>query len=172
QVSLGLLAFVFSKFPKGSKNMSSVLCIIDMQYPFLGPGDEVYVAAVVEAVIQARSLGKHIVLVEDRAGHPSDGAIKAALEGYLHQSRVSKGQWDGSLPIAIDLQTRGIRPSAIRACGAFAEQCVFATLTGLREEFPWAEIEVLRQACVPAPTGRFNDAAWQRLCSKYRITLN
>ncbi len=149
--------------------MKSMLCVVDMQWPFLQAEDSCYVSEVVQAVRQARSLGEHILIVEDQRGHPTHEAITDELEGYPHVSYLRKAQWDGSLQIAIELSDRlKTVPESITACGAFAEQCVMATLAGLRQRFPAIELKLLLKASVPAPATRFSSRDWlacsQRLC--------
>lgn len=152
--------------------LTNMLCVVDMQYPFVQAEDACYVEEAVLAVRAARLRREHILVLEDRGGMSTTSAIAAELEGYDRVSYLRKGQWDGSLQIAIELSdTLRLIPARITACGAFAEECVMATLAGLRERFPGIELEVLRRACVPRPVSRFSLADWERLSRRYALIL-
>ena len=153
--------------------MQNMLCVVDMQYPFVNSEDSCYLAEVVQAVRAARQRGEHILVLEDRGGCSTVSEIKAELEAYPNVSVLRKGQWDGSLQIAIELSDQLARvPARITACGAFAEECVTATLVGLRDRFPSIELEVLRSACVPRPVSRFSPSDWLSLSRRYGLILS
>jgi nicotinamidase-related amidase len=149
--------------------MKNLLCVVDLQFPFVQADDALFVREAVLAVHSAKSRGDHIFMIEDRCGNPTVEAIEEALHDYPNVSRMRKNQWDGSLQVAMELDLIGAQPERITACGAFAEQCVLATLIGLRDRFPTIELEILRKACVPAPGHCFRDCDWCE-CSR-RIGL-
>lgn len=139
----------------------NVFLIIDMQFPFVtADADGAYIQATVAETRNAKLRGDRIFLLEDRGGSPTHADIVDELHGYEH-SRLMKGQWDGSLQVEMELTRLGLTPDLITACGAFAEECVIATLVGLRDRFPGSELEVIRKACCPRPTYRFSQTDWE-----------
>lgn len=153
--------------------MRNLFCVVDMQYPFVQAMDSCYLAQVVQELRLALMRGEHIVILEDRSGCPTDPAIMAELNSYPYVSFLRKSQWDGSLQIAIELSDSLLFvPDRITACGAFAEECVMATLAGLRDRFPGIELAVLRSACVPRPVGRFSLRDWQDCSRRFRLLLS
>lgn len=150
----------------------NVFLIVDMQYPFvMRDSDGAFIRAVVEATQAARSRGDHIMLLEDHGGSITHGEILTALQGYSSVSRLHKGQWDGSLQVEMELTTLQLDPQRITTCGAFAEQCVISTLVGLRHRFPAVELEVLRKACVAAPTQRYSESDWKQQGRRLSLKL-
>lgn len=143
-----------------------------MQDPFVtADADREYIMAAVAAVQAARERGDHILLLEDTCGQPTHKAILDAMQGYDACSRLRKGQWDGSLQVEMELTALQLTPERITTCGAFAEECVIATIVGLRFRFPGAELEVLRNACCPRPTWRFTEADWLEKQRALRLQL-
>lgn len=138
-----------------------VVVVIDAQYPFVA-NDDPRIDTLAATCQEARNDGKHICLIEDGHGHPTHDAIKRAVHGYTKLHEGWKRQWDGSLQVAELLKKAGITaPGRLIVCGAFAEECVMATVVGLRNLFPTTPITVIRDACFPAPVNRFSDSDWQ-----------
>lgn len=152
--------------------MNTILCVVDMQYPFLQEEDRPYLHEVVKAIQVARAAGRKILLLEDVCGCPTNEVIREALRDYLNVSLLRKNQWDGSLQIEIELTRARILPERITACGAFAEQCVLATLSGLRERFPMSQLEILLSACVPAPVRTFTKQDWLKYSDRLGLILS
>ena len=149
----------------------NLFCVVDAQYPFVQAEDAGIIEEMAQAVLSAMLRGEHIFLIEDRHGHSTDGRITAMLRDYSRVFRVSKEQWDGSLQIAIKLNELGIVPEQITVCGAYGEQCVIATLSGLRDRYPDSKLAMLHAAIVPAPTQRFSIAQWKNICKRLEIEL-
>jgi len=152
--------------------MDTMLCVVDVQYPFVQREDDAYVAAILLAVEQAKTEGHFIALIEDNGGSITDDRVRTALNGYGKLVTLRKGQWDGSLQVAIAVTDYKLRIARFRLCGAFAEQCVLATAAGLRERFFEAEVEILRSASVPVPVRRFNNDEWERVAKRLHITVS
>ena len=152
--------------------MDTILCVVDMQYPFLQDEDSPYVREVVKAVVSARAAGRKILLIEDACGCPTHEEVREALHDYRNLSLLRKNQWDGSLQIEIELTKAKVTPGRLTACGAYAEQCVLATLCGLRERFPLTQLEILLKACVPAPVRKFTEQDWSRHARRLALTIS
>lgn len=148
----------------------NVLAIVDVQYPFVNH-DDLKVLQIAAAAKKAREQGHFIIVIEDTHGCPTHDPIKDVLKGYTNTVSVTKSQWDGSLQIEIALTNANIRPQEFTVCGAYGEQCVLATMVGLRDRFPMTPIRVLRECCCPAPTGRFADRDWERQGRQFRLLL-
>lgn len=149
---------------------NDVLLIIDMQHPFVKDDDE-RVARVALLARQARERGNHICVIQDTHGRPLFSLIKAELDGYANQSEGWKSQWDGSLQVQIALGDKLIVPTSFMLCGAFAEECVFDTLIGVRDRYPGIPLSVVRDACCPAPIRQFDDDAWKKRSKKYDFAV-
>ncbi len=152
--------------------MDTMLCVVDVQYPFVQREDDAYIAAILLAVEQARNEGNFIALIEDKGGTITDERVLASLQGYSKVVTLRKCQWDGSLQVAIAISDFKMQIVRFRLCGAFGEQCVLATAAGLRERFERADVEIIRSACVPVPVRRFNNNEWERVAKRLRITVS
>lgn len=149
----------------------NIFCVIDVQYPFVQAEDARIIEEIANAVVAAKERGDTIFLVEDRHGHSTDERITNVLRDYARVYRLSKNQWDGSLQIAMKLSDMGIEATKFTACGAFGEQCVLATLSGLRDRYPAVALALIYKGIVPAPTQSFSLTQWQNVCKRLGISL-
>lgn len=153
--------------------MDTMLCVVDVQYPFVQPEDHAYIEAILQAIEQAKNEGHYIALIEDNGGSVTDDRVRQALNGYGKLiPTLRKGQWDGSLQVAIAVTDMKLNIGCYRLCGAFAEQCVLATGAGLRDRFYQADVEILRSASVPVPVRRFTNGEWERVAKRLRIKVS
>lgn len=150
----------------------NMLFVVDMQYPFVQAEDAAYVAEVVQLVKSARERGDLVCIIEDRHGNPTIEQVLAELASYSHVLRVGKSQWDGSSAVAYALNAAKFVPANITACGAYAEECVTATVAGLRRFFPTCRIELVKRACVPAPANKYGEDDWLRLGRLLSVELS
>lgn len=149
-----------------------VLCVIDMQYPFVSADDNAeQIDAVVALCREAVSRDELILIIEDTHGHPTADAIKEAVRGYSNVHYLSKSQWDGSLQVSIKCTELKVAPKRVAACGAYDSQCVRATINGMREWFPATPIIVHRNACVPAPTTGMRPNDWANMARRLNVAV-
>ena len=149
-----------------------IFCIVDMQYPFVSDEDAHRIEAVALASLAARNRNERIFVLEDTHGHSTHDRIKQALCGYDRVSYLRKSQWDGSLQVEIEACQHQLNPAHITVCGAYAEQCVLATIVGLRDRYPTTRLTMIREACCPAPTRQFTDHDWERTSRRLAVSLN
>ncbi len=153
--------------------MHDIFVVVDMQYPFVNVDfDKDKIDSVAAAARSARLRNDYIFLIEDGHGHSTHEVITGELMGYDKTFLLHKAQWDGSGQIKAEVERLNLRPGKFTVCGAFAEQCVIATIIGLRQWYPGTPINVPRNACCPAPTHRYNDAAWQSVGTRLSLVLS
>jgi nicotinamidase-related amidase len=61
--------------------------------------------------------------------------------------RAKKAQWDGSVQIAAACSNKNFPTDTFVICGSYSGECVMATVLGLREMYPDAQIIVATDAC-------------------------
>ena len=125
------------------------LVIIDMQPNFKAANNPRCVANCVREVKKAIEIGANIIVLEyaqrrNENGHKTKYPIRKLVQAYEKGYFITKDDDDGSYAI-IDT---GIFDSEehFRLCGVNLGACVSSTARGLRENFPSAQIEVVKDA--------------------------
>jgi nicotinamidase-related amidase len=126
-----------------------VLVVVDVQHPYLTAADTAYVKRVARLVEAARSAGYFICFLQQRGpSHHVHADLLHVVEGYRHWGKATKGLWNGSMWVQQMIRENGIVPSHFLVCGAFTEECVLATLEGLRYRYGGTPLVVCRNECL------------------------
>lgn len=130
---------------------NQALVVIDMQKGFRSSHKHSTLRAVEQAIINAVSEHRTVILVRI----PGRGRIHQALMRHLvtphkRYSRlvmVEKKRDDGSAEILAACRKRSIELRRMLVCGVNTHYCVLATVKGLKRQLPSVQIELLEGGC-------------------------
>jgi nicotinamidase-related amidase len=108
------------------------LVVVDMQSYFAASRFKRVRQVVLWEVHRARQHGWPIVLLEADDCGQTLGSIRLAVKDYHRAFRMTKWEEDGSDKVAMTLEGGVTRSKSVRVVGVNTDQCVYATVAGLR----------------------------------------
>ena len=124
--------------------MKATLCIVDMQDHFKAcPPIALRVASLAQKAVQ-RKMG--IVVLEYVGCGETNFQVREVLKGYDRVVYVMKCRNDGSAEFLDACVNNGFNVAKVFVCGVFTDQCVSATIGGIRQSSPKSKIAIVARA--------------------------
>lgn len=131
------------------KTFDKTLIIIDMQDHFIGHSERKLIPIICELIDYAKNNEYSIILVEFKNHGPTTNEIMVAIGQYKHYEIVIKKEEDGGPEVSRCLERNTNWSLNTIVCGIFGDACVPQTVSGMFENSPLIEIDIIADAIDP-----------------------